>query len=623
MSGVLRRGSLSFDLDNRSKRGSIESNLYGGYRDMKNAPTPEISVISFDFRRHSADLKKDNTNNGDSDPIHQLQIPVDVPRKPSDDPDSDIISNFIGHYGKWNFIWTFVLSLFQITPTFQMFAFVFQTADKDFWCARPQNMMDMNASEWKNLTQTTDSCSIWNIDFSSMDSIQSLFNYMATSDAPPNYTQCTQFEFDGDQSMTLVQEFGLVCSKRQLLSVVEMCFLAGAAVGSVSSGWISDKFGRKHTLMSFALLQTTFGTLLAFSSSLAMYMALRVIIGFASMTVAVVSFVLVVELVSGKWRTVIGILNILPVAVTYVLTAGISYFVRDWRTLQLVISLPWFAILCIWYCVPESPRWLLARGRLEELYAIVERAARLNGTTLPANYKKSLEAAVPPSASSDQNAPTSVVNGSVDGDAVNPSMNDTNTKAAELDANASPLVVVFSRTYLRTTCLTLVVWLTLIIIYFGLTLHLSNLGGNIYVNTAIAGAVEAVSICLSVFVVLKLGIRLNLIAYMLIPGICCLAVNIVPKGDENLIYVIALAMIAKCIIGANNAIIPTYTAMQYPTVVRNFGVGMGNLAAGVALILVPYMWLLEHIDPLLPMSIMGVCGLIGAIALAMMKDVHP
>lgn len=49
---------------------------------------------------------------------------------------------------------------------------------------------------------------------------------------------------------------------------------------------------------------------------------------------------------------------------------------------------------------------------------------------------------------------------------------------------------------------------------------------------------------------------------------------------------------AKCIIGANNAIIPTYTAMQYPTVVRNFGVGMGNLAAGVALILVPYMWLL-------------------------------
>lgn len=47
------------------------------------------------------------------------------------------------------------------------------------------------------------------------------------------------------------------------------------------------------------------------------------------------------------------------------------------------------------YCVPESPRWLLATGRLDELFAIVERAARMNGTTLPTNYKKSLEAVVP------------------------------------------------------------------------------------------------------------------------------------------------------------------------------------------------------------------------------------
>lgn len=66
------------------------------------------------------------------------------------------------------------------------------------------------------------------------------------------------------------------------------------------------------------------------------------------MTVTVVSFVLVVELVSGKWRTVIGILNILPVAISYVLSSGIAYLIRDWRTLQLVISWPWLALLSIW-----------------------------------------------------------------------------------------------------------------------------------------------------------------------------------------------------------------------------------------------------------------------------------
>ena len=124
MSGVLRRGSLSFDLDSYSKRGSVEANLYGGYRDGKGSRTPEISVISLDFRRHSDDLKKDF--------FQEICVKQKVNEKEikllSDDPDSDIISNYLGHYGKWNFVWTFLLSLFQITPTFQMFAFVFQVS---------------------------------------------------------------------------------------------------------------------------------------------------------------------------------------------------------------------------------------------------------------------------------------------------------------------------------------------------------------------------------------------------------------------------------------------------------------------------------------------------------------
>lgn len=48
----------------------------------------------------------------------------------------------------------------------------------------------------------------------------------------------------------------------------------------------------------------------------------------------------------------------------------------------------------------------------------------------------------------------------------------------------------------------------------------------------------------------------------------------------------------KCAIGACNAIIPTYTAFQYPCVMRNLAVGVGNFAAGAALMIVPYLWLL-------------------------------
>lgn len=44
----------------------------------------------------------------------------------SADCDADVISDYIGHYGWWQFFWTFLLALFQVPSTFQIFAFVFQ-----------------------------------------------------------------------------------------------------------------------------------------------------------------------------------------------------------------------------------------------------------------------------------------------------------------------------------------------------------------------------------------------------------------------------------------------------------------------------------------------------------------
>ncbi|XP_036228979.2 organic cation transporter protein isoform X2 [Bactrocera oleae] len=549
----------------------------------------------------------------------------------------EALARMLGENGRWQAFWCCLLSAFQGASTMHIFCYVFQTIAKDYWCARPDTAPDMDVSLWRNLSQPAGACSILNLNYSLLPESAGTAGTADSAQLIP----CTNFEFSREDgsARSVIEEFGLVCTREQLVSVVEMCFLAGAAVGSVSSGWISDRFGRKHTLMGFVLVQIVSGTLVAYSANLAMFMSVRMLAGFASMTVTVVSFVLVVELVSGKWRTITGILNILPVPISYILMAVIAYFVRDWHNLQLVISLPWLCLLPIWYCMPESPRWLLAQGRLNDLYALVERAAELNQRTLPPNYKKTLEAAAPApipkpinGSATDKGQLTNIQTQQqhtlpafmtvAEGDAH--SIETTIASATEAIPNIhdNPLKVVFNRFYWRTTCLNLIVWLTLIIVYYGLTLHLSNLGGDIYLNTIVAGAIEAVSVCVSIFVVLKVGLRRSLIAYMLVPGICCLATNLVPSGDDNQTAVVAMAIIAKCVIGANNAIIPSYTAMQYPTVVRNFGVGMGNLAAGTALMLVPYMWLLEHVDPLLPMSIMGVCGIIGAISLFLMKDIE-
>lgn len=52
----------------------------------------------------------------------------------------------------------------------------------------------------------------------------------------------------------------------------------------------------------------------------------------------------------------------------------------------------------------------------------------------------------------------------------------------------------------------------------------------------------------------------------------------------------------KFTISAGNTIMPVYTAELYPTAIRNAGVGACNVAAGVALIIVPYLSLLVSFE---------------------------
>lgn len=101
------------------------------------------------------------------------------------------------------------------------------------------------------------------------------------------------------------------------------------------------------------------------------------------------------------------------------LLAGIAYFIRDWRNLQLAISAPGFLLVFyIWWgetfinfriwqfslllpptfhlffpspsalclparVLPQSARWLLANDRKEEAIALLRKAALVNGRVLP------------------------------------------------------------------------------------------------------------------------------------------------------------------------------------------------------------------------------------------------
>ena len=65
----------------------------------------------------------------------------------------------------------------------------------------------------------------------------------------------------------------------------------------------------------------------------------------------------------------------------------IAYLIPDWHQMELVFSVPLIALYMTYWILPESPRWLLAQGRITEAEKIIKDIAQFNGKPLPETFK--------------------------------------------------------------------------------------------------------------------------------------------------------------------------------------------------------------------------------------------
>jgi OCT family organic cation transporter-like MFS transporter 4/5 len=73
-------------------------------------------------------------------------------------------------------------------------------------------------------------------------------------------------------------------------------------------------------------------------------------------------------------------------AIGYILLPGVAYLCRDFRLIQLVITVPEILFLIGCFFLPESPRWLLLNGRTGRAEEVMMAAASCN--KLPVNKLK-------------------------------------------------------------------------------------------------------------------------------------------------------------------------------------------------------------------------------------------
>ena len=79
-----------------------------------------------------------------------------------------------------------------------------------------------------------------------------------------------------------------------------------------------------------------------------------------------------------KYKTIVGQLMMLAYPLGQVIIGVVAIFVRDYKTFQVVLSCPCFVLLAVYFLIPESPRWLIAKKKYLQAERVIENAARFN-----------------------------------------------------------------------------------------------------------------------------------------------------------------------------------------------------------------------------------------------------
>lgn len=148
----------------------------------------------------------------------------------------------------------------------------------------------------------------------------------------------------------------------------------GAAIGSVLSALFVDRFGRKRLLFASSVIFVVGTLVAAFAGGVPMLLLGRVLLGIAIGFVAVNVPVYLAEIappgIRGRAITLTHVMSAGGILLAYVLNYAFSS-TGSWRWMIGVAVIPAVLLLLGVPRLPESPRWLVRSGRLDEARAVL------------------------------------------------------------------------------------------------------------------------------------------------------------------------------------------------------------------------------------------------------------
>uniref|UniRef100_A0A8C5BXS5 Major facilitator superfamily (MFS) profile domain-containing protein n=1 Tax=Gadus morhua TaxID=8049 RepID=A0A8C5BXS5_GADMO len=387
-----------------------------------------------------------------------------------------------------------------------------------------------------------------------------------------------QSEFDS----TIVTEWDLVCSLRPLKQMSQTIYMGGVLAGAIIFGGLSDRFGRK-VILSWSYLQLAIlGSCTALSPSYAIFCTLRFLSGMSVSGIILNSVSLKVEWIPTSSRTLVGTLSSFFFTFGQMILAGLGFWLRDWRKLQVAVCLPYFLFSFYSWWLTESARWLVLNRRSEEALKSIQQVARINGKK---DVNITLEVAVLHS--------------------------HMNKEIVASKSSYSAYDLLRTGGMRRISVCLVAVWFSTSFAYYGLAMDLQKFGVNVYLMQIIFGAVDIPAKLLALLMLTFLGRRVTQAACLFLSALVIFINIFVPTDMQTLRT--TLACLGKGFTSSSFTCVYLYTGELYPTVVRQTGMGFVSTMARIGSMAAPAVLILDEVIPALPSIVYGGAAVIAGV----------
>ena len=322
-------------------------------------------------------------------------------------------------------------------------------------------------------------------------------------------------------------------------------FFIGMLIGAFVFGRLADRIGRRPVLMIAVVIDAFAGVASAFAPEFAWLLVLRFITGIGVGGTLPVDYTMMAEFLPsdrrGRWLVLLeSFWAVGTIFLAILALVAVSWGDDAWRVIFFVTGLPALIGVVLRFYIPESPMFLNRNGKSEEARKVLQRVARVNGTTadIPALQSEKQE--------------------------------------------RKSILALFNGDLRRRSLSLFLAWALISIAYYGVLVYLpvklssegfAFMRGQVFL--VVLALVQLPGFALSAYGVERWGRKPTLIGFLLLSAVGCMFYSL---GSSPFVVIGSTLLMSFSLLGTWGALY-AFTPEVYPTDLRASGMGMAGAVA--------------------------------------------